>query len=560
MDQPSLSPQSSFGPYRILSLLGQGRYSEIYLVEKASRRSALKRNKPHYQYDREVYQILDREAEILKSLKGSPYFPEYYDSGTIEDWHFLEMESIDGLSLGELMERKKSRLAPELAALLALEVARGLHILHGLEGKNGGTVHGDIKLENIMVDTQGRVKILDLGLSGVTFRYMPLERLHDKKVTPYSDIYALGQILYELIHGKRLFEKATRVETYVKMRELRIEESLFREDCPPALKKILLRCLKQDAEDRFQSAADLEGALSSYLQSQVSQVDRSNISSLVWKFLRPQIEIKAIGRFLDLDEEGYLVKAASADKIVEPWKAAVEDLRRTYVERLGPSLHSIYLRGSVARGDAISGISDIDTFAVCQGPKEKISRAWAPGYHRLFAEKFPFANGLDIQFIHIDDLFRGLSHFSYRFIIKVLATCIHGPDLAERIHKIKPALSIAFFYHGNLREVLMESIKMLNGAQDEDQIRLWSNYALRRILRLGFAINIEKEKAYTRDLYPCYQVFSKYYPEHEADMRRALELTLNPPRGKEEIVPFLDRFGGWLVLESERIFANRPPA
>jgi len=549
---------SSFGPYRILGLLGQGRYSEIYLVEKDSRRSALKRNKPHYRYDREVYQILDREAGVMKSLNGSPYFPQYYDSGTVDDWHFLEMESIEGLSLGELMEKKKSRLAPELAAFLALEVARGLDVLHGLEGEDSSTIHGDIKLENIMVSTEGQVKILDLGLSGITFRYMPLERLHDKKVTPYSDIYALGQILYELIHGKRLFEKATRAETYVAMRELRIEESLFRDECPPALKKILLRCLKQDAEDRFQSAADLEGALRDFLQSYDPQINKANIAGLIRKFLRPKIEIKPMGRFLDLDSEGYLINSASADKIVEPWKAAVEDLRKTYVERLGPSLHSIYLRGSVARGDAILGVSDLDTFAVCQGPKTKISSAWAPGYYRLFMEKFPFANGLDIQFIHIDDLFRDLTHFSYRFIIKVLATCIHGPDLSERIPKIKPSLKIAFFYHGNLREVLIESIKMLKKAEDDEEIRLWSNYALRRILRLGFAINIEKENAYTRDLYPCYQVFSKYYPDREADMRKALDLTLNPTSNKEEILSFLNQFGGWLVVESERLFSNRP--
>ncbi len=200
------------------------------------------------------------------------------------------------------------------------------------------------------------------------------------------------------------------------------------------------------------------------------------LGAWVRRLQRPVVEIKPMGHFLDLDAEGYLINEASSEKIVEPWKGAVEDVRKAYIENLGPALHSIYLRGSSARGTALQGISDVDTFAVCQGPPDKIPTAWAPDYYHHFMEKFPFANGLDMQFIHLDQLFRGVSHFSYRFIIKVLATCIHGPDLAERIPKFKPSLKIAFFYHGNLRQVLNESLQKIETAEDEEQIRLWSNY------------------------------------------------------------------------------------
>ncbi len=95
-----------FGPYRIVRSLGIGAYSEIFLVEKQGRESALKRNKPHYRYDRTVYQTLDQEAEVLRRLKGCPFFPGYIDSGVIDDCHFLEMEYIEGLSLFHLVEKK----------------------------------------------------------------------------------------------------------------------------------------------------------------------------------------------------------------------------------------------------------------------------------------------------------------------------------------------------------------------------------------------------------------------------------------------------------------------
>ena len=522
--------------------------------------SALKRNKRHYRYDREVYEILDREAEILKRLQGCPFFPAYIDSGIIEDTHFIEMEYIDGLTLFQLVEKKGGCLSPSLAAFVVHELCGALEILHQGPPPDGiPIIHGDIKLENIMIDLRGQVKIIDLGLHGVTFRHMPLERLHEKKITPYSDIYALGHIFYELTHGKHLFENASKFETYVKMRETRIDPAIFRDDLPAQLIQILTRCLKQDSKDRFRSAADIRRELAAYLKTANSPMDPAGLGSWVRRLQRPIVEIQPIGTFLEKDKDGCLINNTSPEKISEPWKSAIEDVRKTYVQNLGPALHSIYLRGSSARGTAIEGISDIDTFAVCQGPPEKVPTEWAPIYFRQFMEKFPFANGLDLQFIHIDHLFRGVSHFSYRFIIKTLATCIHGDDLAERISKFKPSLKIAFFYHGNLREVLNESLRNLETAEYAEQVRMWSNYALRRIIRLGFAINMERENAYTRDLYPCYQVFSKYYPEKEPEMRRALHLALNLPTEKEEISGFLREFGGWLVLESERIFAGKPP-
>lgn len=559
---PSEPFAESFGPYWLLRTVGSGAYSEIFLVEKeAGIRSCLKRNLRHYRYDREVYEVLDQEAAILSRLNGSPYFPRLLQSGIIDDCHYIEMEYIEGLSLFHMVQKKGGCLSPELSAFITLEICRALEVLHGLTLKDGRpVVHGDVKTENVMVDVHGQVKIIDLGLHGATFRFMPLDRLHDDIITPYSDLYATGHILFEMTHGRHLFEKAGKFETYVKMRETRIEESTFREDLPAALKKILTRALKQDAEDRFHSASELRTVLEEFLRSANPPMSPSTLAAWVRKLQRPVIEIKPMGRFLEMDAEGYLVNDSDKEKLVSPWKEAVEDVRRTYLEHLGPALHSVYLRGSVARGKGIQGISDIDTFAVCQGPKDKIPTEWAPQYYRRFMDKYPFAKGLDIQFIHLDDLFRGISHYSYRFIIKVLATCIHGPDLAERIGHFKPTLKVAFFYSGNLREVLNECLAKIEGAQDTERIEVWSNYALRRILRLGFAINIEKEKAYTRDLYPCYQVFSKYYPEREPDMRRVLHLALNLPTTKEEILPLLRDFGGWLVLESERIFAGRPPS
>jgi len=87
-------------------------------------------------------------------------------------------------------------------------------------------------------------------------------------------------------------------------------------------------------------------------------------------------EILKIGRLLKTDKDGYIVSESSAEKIASPWKEAVEEIKNAYLSHLGDIVHSIYVRGTVSRGEAIESISDIDTFAVITKKQEEIDRSW----------------------------------------------------------------------------------------------------------------------------------------------------------------------------------------
>lgn len=114
--------------------------------------------------------------------------------------------------------------------------------------------------------------------------------------------------------------------------------------------------------------------------------------------------IRKLGSVLDVDEEGYIVKAASNDKIQFKWPPAVDEVVEAYKQHLGDRLHSVYVRGSVARGEAIDDISDIDTVALITTSNNNIYLGWATDFERNLMKEFPFVNGTEIKAFQKDNL------------------------------------------------------------------------------------------------------------------------------------------------------------
>ncbi len=263
---------SKFSIYQILEKIAQGAYAEIFRVRKGEIDFALKKLKPHLKFDSERIATLKTEAKMLEWVGGEPHFPKIYEHGEEQDECFIIMELIEGPNLGELVKKigsKKNNISLNERIRWVLGICRGVEFLHGLKSESGNPViHGDLKPRNVMLGKNHEIKIIDLGLKGGTFDYIPIERLHDKIIGPYSDIYATGHILYELLHGECLLKAKGELETYFEMRDLRVREEIFAPNLPKDLKKILVRSLNQDPITRYASVKemreDLEGFLKNY--------------------------------------------------------------------------------------------------------------------------------------------------------------------------------------------------------------------------------------------------------------------------------------------------------
>jgi len=276
-----MSEIGSFGSYEILGKIETGGFSEIFKVRKGGQVFALKKLRPHLQFDSEYRFMIQTEARLLTEMNDPEHFPILYESGNLNDEEFLILELIEGLDLRKAIAKGFDRQRPPgvlVSAEIASHIASGLENLHAQSFTEGRpTVHGDLRPSNVMLGLKGGVKMIDLGLKGGTFDYMPLERLHDHVISPYSDIFGLGHILYELLHGRLLFQGKTKLEAYFEMREREIREELFDPEIPDAILKILIRCLNQDPSLRYSQAGEVNEDLRRYLSQQPEKARAGSI-------------------------------------------------------------------------------------------------------------------------------------------------------------------------------------------------------------------------------------------------------------------------------------------
>jgi serine/threonine-protein kinase len=189
-----------------------------------------------------------------------------YDIGDADGRPFLTMEYVDGEDLASLL-RRIGRFPQDKAIEVARQICAGLAAAH-----ERGVLHRDLKPANVMIDGDGHVRLTDFGLAALagsvdnvragTPAYMAPEQLTGREVTPRSDIYALGLVLYELFTGKRAFEAST-LNELLKLHEsssVRTPSSVVR-DLDPTIERAILRCLEAEPARRPASALAVSAAL-----------------------------------------------------------------------------------------------------------------------------------------------------------------------------------------------------------------------------------------------------------------------------------------------------------
>jgi len=254
------------------------------------------------------------------------------------------------------------------------------------------------------------------------------------------------------------------------------------------------------------------------------------------------IEIKPTGSYLEIDNEGYLINPASEDKLQDAWKPAIQDIVEVYKENYGESLKNVYLRGSVAKGKAIEYISDIDTFAFVNLPNDEIRNDWNKGFREKMKIKYPFIEGVELKAVSLKE-----EHTQNLMLNQALL--VYGSRQSSQKVKFGDSL-ILHAYHINKR--FEGTLKRLNEDRDNDEIKKECTWAMKGIVRMGLELVMERSGKYSRDLYPCYEVFSQYYPEKEAEMREVLHLALNPTSDRDIIRKVMNRLGKWLQKEIEK--------
>ncbi len=261
--------------YRILEKIGEGGMGEVYLAEdtELDRRVALKFLPSHYTTDPEINARFKREAKAAAAL-NHPNIITIHEIGEHAGKAFIAMEYVEGQSLKDLVGAYgHTPLQMPKIIDIACQICEGLSEAHQV-----GIVHRDIKPDNILIDSKGRVKIADFGLAKVrgrtkltaegstmgTLDYMSPEQLSGADVDQRSDIWSFGVVLYEMTTGQLPFQgDYETVVCYAILHEEPEPISKFRDDISKNLEIIVGKALEKNAENRYQNLDDLLADLKS---------------------------------------------------------------------------------------------------------------------------------------------------------------------------------------------------------------------------------------------------------------------------------------------------------
>ena len=272
-DQGSSSPVVLNGRYELRRRIARGGMAEVYLArdQMLDRPVAIKVLYPEFAADPAFVERFRREAQAAANL-NHPSIVGVYDGGTYGGTNFIVLEYVRGRTLAEELA-EVGRLAPDRVAEVGAAIAGALSFAH-----RSGVVHRDVKPGNVLISTQGEVKVTDFGIARAaanaednltqvgavmgTATYFSPEQAQGRPVDPRSDLYSLGVVLYELLVGRPPFTAETPLAVaYQHVQDPVPSPRAANPAVPAGLDAIVVRLLQKDPAGRYESADALRADL-----------------------------------------------------------------------------------------------------------------------------------------------------------------------------------------------------------------------------------------------------------------------------------------------------------
>ena len=245
--------------YEIIDRIGSGGMADVYkaMDAKLNRLVAVKVLRQEFRIDKTFVSKFQKEAQAAAGL-SHPNIVNVFDVGEDVNANFIVMELVEGITLKDYITRKK-RLSVKEATSIAIQVSLGLEAAH-----QSGIVHRDVKPQNIMISTDGKVKLSDFGIARAassntissnvmgSVHYSSPEQVRGGFANAQSDIYSLGITLYEMLTGRVPFEGDTTVAIAIKhLQEEIVPPSKYTPNLPHSLEQIILKCTQKSVDRRY---------------------------------------------------------------------------------------------------------------------------------------------------------------------------------------------------------------------------------------------------------------------------------------------------------------------
>ena len=251
--------------YEILGKIGTGGMADVYKAKdhKLNRFVAVKVLKAEFREDTTFIRKFRSEAQAAAGLTH-PNIVNVFDVGDDEGLYYIVMELIEGITLKDYIS-KKGKLSVKEATSIAIQVSMGLETAH-----SHGIVHRDVKPQNIIISTDGKVKVTDFGIARAassntissnvmgSVHYSSPEQVRGGYSDEKSDIYSLGITLYEMVTGKVPFDGDTTVAIAIKhLQEEMVAPSVYTPELPYSLEQIIYKCTQKSVNRRYNKMEDV---------------------------------------------------------------------------------------------------------------------------------------------------------------------------------------------------------------------------------------------------------------------------------------------------------------
>ena len=251
--------------YEVVGCIGSGGMADVYKAKdhKLNRFVAMKVLKAEFSADTNFIRKFQREAQAAAGL-AHPNVVNVFDVGEDQGINYIVMELVEGITLKDYIS-KKGKLTVKEATSIAIQVSMGLEAAH-----NRNIVHRDIKPQNIIISTDGKVKVTDFGIARVassntistnamgSVHYSSPEQVRGGYSDFKSDIYSLGITMYEMVTGRVPFDGDTTVAIAIKhLQDEMIPPSQYVGNLPHSLEEIILKCTQKSPDRRYSTLAEL---------------------------------------------------------------------------------------------------------------------------------------------------------------------------------------------------------------------------------------------------------------------------------------------------------------
>ncbi len=260
-----------------------------------------------------------------------------------------------------------------------------------------------------------------------------------------------------------------------------------------------------------------------------------------------------------LRADGTIMREGALGLIPAAFAEVVDAARVGITGTFRNRLHSAYLYGSIPRGTAVPGVSDLDLLVVLREDPATADRAAARAIELVLDSGFPQISGVGIVLSSERILLSEIERYDGGFFVACLCTPLLGEDLAARLPSYRPTGLLARETNGDLARLLPRWRERSAMATSDAEREALSRGVGRRLVRIGFTLVMPRWAGWTSDLNESAEIFGRYYPERAGQMRTAAAAGLVPSAEPAVIGLLIDDLGPWLAAESTAVHGEKTP-